>query len=106
MSTNSYLSNGLFLKLFYNSNIRQISYEDIIKERQKNVILHSYGIFNVKPWVDNQINPFNEVFMHYMNYVNKEYNCLFNYNEYNNFIEKYKENITNKFFNNDNSDYY
>ncbi len=73
MSTNSYFLNGLYLKLFYNSKIRQISYKDILNERNNNVVLHSYGILNLKPWTDNQINPFNEVFMSYMRHVNDKF---------------------------------
>ena len=37
--------------------------------------------------------------------INKKYNFLFKYNEYNNFIEKYKDKIINKFLDNDNFDY-
>ena len=57
---------------------------------------------------DSGILSMNEVqdIIHYndMNDVKKENNFLFNYNEYNNFIEKYKKNIINKFFDNDNYD--
>ena len=73
MSTNSYLLDGLYLKLFYNTDKRQISYKQILEEQKRKVVLHSYGVFNIKPWTNNNINPFNDVFMSYMNYVNNNY---------------------------------
>ena len=44
--------------------------------------------------------------IHYndMSEVKNESNYIFNQNDYNNFIEKYKKNIINKFFENDNYD--
>ena len=73
MSAYSFTLNKLGMKLFYNKNKRQISSEEIIKEQEYKTILHSYGIFNIKPWTNNNINPFNDLFMSYMNYVNDNY---------------------------------
>lgn len=73
MSANSYLLDGFYLKLFYNTNKRQISYKQILEEQEKKVVLHSYGAFNIKPWTNNNINPFNDIFMSYMNYINNNY---------------------------------
>ena len=36
--------------------------------------------------------------------IKKEYNFLFNYKDYDDFIEKYRKNIYHKFFDSDNND--
>ena len=59
--------------MFYNPKIRQLSFDEIKEERKHKKILHSYGFFNVKPWTNNNVNPFNDEFMKYMEQVNPEF---------------------------------
>ena len=48
--------NELQLKLYYNAKYRQISHDIINNEVAFRVILHSYGLFDIKPWTNNNIN--------------------------------------------------
>ena len=67
------LFQGLDSKLFFNDKIRQVSHKDITKERDNAVILHSYGLSDIKPWTNNNINPFNDLFMEHMKYINNNF---------------------------------
>ena len=73
LSAFSMLYKNMDSRLYFNANIRQVSHKTLVSERKNPVILHSYGISNIKPWIDNNINPFNKVFMEHMEYVNKQY---------------------------------
>ena len=70
MSTYPYLFNNLKSKVFYNPKYRQLGFDEIKIEKENAKILHSYGLFNIKPWCNANINPFSKEFMKYMNDVN------------------------------------
>lgn len=36
-------------------------------------ILHSYGLLGIKPWTDNEVNPYNDIFRRYLYKVNPEF---------------------------------
>ncbi len=67
------LYKGLDSRLFFNDKIRQVSYKLMNEERKNPVILHSYGLTNIKPWHNNTINPFNELFMEHMKFINSDF---------------------------------
>ena len=67
------LFQGLDSRLFFNDKLRQVSHKEITKERDNAVILHSYGLSDIKPWTNNGVNPFNDLFMEHMSYINGDY---------------------------------
>lgn len=73
MSTYPFLLNDIESRLFYNNKYRQMGYDEIMKEKSRARILHSYGLFNIKPWCNTDINPFSEEFMMYMRDFNKNF---------------------------------
>lgn len=52
---------------------RGVSVEEILNAKERVKICHSYGISGVKPWTDNPINPYNDLFMEYIDMVNSEF---------------------------------
>ena len=68
-----YVYNNKYLKLFYNEKYRQIGYEEVVNEKENAKILHSAGLCNIKPWTNNNINPFNDIFMNFINEVNADF---------------------------------
>ena len=68
-----FIFNDFELKLFYNKKYRQADYEEIMKEREETIILHSLGLFNIKPWTNNKVNPFTDEFMKYMENINPQF---------------------------------
>lgn len=73
ISTYPFLFNKIEAKLFYNPKYRQLGYDEIIKEKNRAKILHSYGLLNIKPWCDTNFNPFSEEFMMYIHDFNKDF---------------------------------
>ncbi|MBE6158342.1 MAG: hypothetical protein E7159_00735 [Firmicutes bacterium] len=67
------LFQGLDSRLFFNDKIRQVSHKVITEERNNAVVLHSYGLSDIKPWTNNGVNPFNNLFMEHMKYINNDY---------------------------------
>ncbi len=67
------LFQGLESRLYFNDKIRQVSHQLIDEERKSPVILHSYGLSDIKPWTNNNINPFNDLFMEHMKYINNNF---------------------------------
>lgn len=67
------LFNGLDARLFFNDSKRQLSHKSIADERKNPIILHSYGLSDIKPWTNNGINPFNDLFMEHMQYINSNF---------------------------------
>lgn len=56
-------------KRYFNKDKKYISYE-MAKEGMKDPkILHTIGLFGVKPWMENDVNPFNDIFMEYLRSV-------------------------------------
>lgn len=60
-------------KHFYDGRSRLLDFSAIKEDIEDPVILHSYGAYSSKPWMDNKVNPFNEDFEYYMNFVNQEF---------------------------------
>lgn len=52
---------------------RGTSVEEILNAKDKIKICHSYGISGIKPWTDNNINPYNDLFMEYISMANPEF---------------------------------
>lgn len=73
LSPYTHLFKGVEGKVFYNPSIRQVPYEELKIEVQNRTILHSYGLFNIKPWFKNNINPYTDVFMEYLHMVDKDF---------------------------------
>ncbi len=67
------LFQGLESRLYFNDKIRQVSHQLIDEERKSPVILHSYGLSDIKPWTNNNINPFNDLFMEHMKDINNNF---------------------------------
>ena len=72
LGADAYLFSDRFQKFYYTkrSNLQS---KEIEIARQDPKILHSTGILGIKPWTDNNINPFNEVFMKYILEANPEF---------------------------------
>lgn len=49
---------------------RETSAEEILAAKDKIKICHSCGISGIKPWSNNNVNPYNELFMEYLMHVN------------------------------------
>ncbi len=52
---------------------RGLSAEEVLSAKAKVKICHSYGISGIKPWSNNNINPYNELFMEYLLMVNPDF---------------------------------
>ena len=65
--------NKLGLKIYYDIQNRQVNYQDILKEKEEAIILHSLGLFNIKPWYDNKINPLTKEFTQYVKDINPNF---------------------------------
>ena len=51
---------------YFNGDKKYISY-DVAKEASDHPkILHTIGLFGIKPWMENKVNPYNDVFMEYL----------------------------------------
>jgi glycosyltransferase, family 8 len=73
LSPFSYIFSSKKEKLFYNPNKRKITLEETIEARKDPKIIHSYGLAGIKPWMDNHINPFNDLFMQYIEQIEPNY---------------------------------
>ena len=65
------IMNPLEMQIFYRN--RQLTAEEVLEEKKNAIILHSIGLFNVKPWYRNNINPLTDDFESYMKRINPEY---------------------------------
>lgn len=52
---------------------RGISAYELLDAKDKVKICHSCGISGIKPWSNNNVNPYNDLFMEYLMYVNPEF---------------------------------
>ncbi len=66
LSLYPYIFKMFGMKIRYEMQERQISYKDILEAKENAAILHSLGLFNIKPWYNSKINPLTEEFMQYM----------------------------------------
>jgi len=71
LGTNAYMYNYNLLKKYYEKRI--VSIEEIEEAKNDPKILHSTGILGIKPWMENNINPFNYDFMKYIYMANPEF---------------------------------
>lgn len=60
-------------KIYFNKNNRQVDVEEVKIARENPKIYHAYGYANIKPWVNNSVNPFNDEFMKYILQANPDY---------------------------------
>lgn len=67
------IENDWLLKFYFNEKIRQIGYLDVMESLVAPKILHSCGFLDIKPWFNNKINPFTDVFSWYMELVNPNF---------------------------------
>lgn len=58
-----YIFNDRERRLFFNTNRRYRSYEEVCRALDNPKIHHGCGLGSIKPWSDNSINPFNEEFV-------------------------------------------
>lgn len=72
LSANACLFGSFGQKLYFN---RDLNYknEEVIEAKKEPKILHSTGILSIKPWMENKINPYNDIFMKYILEVNPEF---------------------------------
>ncbi len=61
----------LEMRLYYRN--RQLTVEEVLEEKRHAVILHSIGLFNIKPWYKNHINPLTKDFEEYIRRIDPEY---------------------------------
>ncbi len=59
-------------KLYFDGK-RQVTSEEVMNARRNPKIYHAFGYANIKPWVNNSANPFNEEFMRYILQANPDY---------------------------------
>ena len=52
---------------------RGLSAEEVLRAKDKVKVCHSCGISGIKPWSNNNINPYNELFMEYLLMVNPDF---------------------------------
>lgn len=69
---NAYIFQDFFAKLYFNEKRRNVSWEEIKSAKQDPKILHSSGLFGIKPW-HSKANPFYEEFMKYLSIVSPEF---------------------------------
>ncbi len=53
-----------------------IAYPEICKARENPKILHSYGLFGIKPWMKNNVNPYNHLFRKYVFQVDDHFELI------------------------------
>ena len=73
LSLYPYIFKMFGMKIRYEMQERQISYQDILKEKENAVVLHSLGLFNIKPWYNSKINPLTKEFMQYMKDIDPDF---------------------------------
>lgn len=84
-----YALNEKRAKRYFNKDKKYISYEEALEASRDPKILHTIGLFGVKPWMDNKVNPYNDIFMEYLLSVDPSfkveempmYKRLFTYNK-------------------------
>lgn len=67
------IKNDWLLKFYFNEKLRQIGYLDVKENLMEPKILHSCGFLDIKPWFNNKVNPFTDVFFEYMELVNPNF---------------------------------
>lgn len=73
MLPHAYLYQNTLGKIFFSKHHRAITYEDVIRAYSSPCILHAFEIFGIKPWSNNTIHPYHEVFMDYISEVNNDF---------------------------------
>lgn len=68
-----FIYKGIAGKIYFNEKERTISYEEATEARKDPKILHSYALAEIKPWYTNNVNPFNDIFRHYINEINPSF---------------------------------
>ena len=53
-----------------------INYPETCKARENPKILHSYGLFGIKPWMKNNVNPYNHLFRKYVFQVDDHFELI------------------------------
>ena len=60
-------------KIYFDKKERSISYEEAKDARMDPKILHSYALAEIKPWHNNKVNPFNDIFRYYLKQINPNF---------------------------------
>ena len=68
-----FIYKDLFGNIYFNKKMRTINYDEANDARLNPKILHSYALANIKPWSNNKVNPFNEIFTEYIKLVNENF---------------------------------
>lgn len=68
-----FIYKGIIGKIYFNPNERSITYEEAVEARNNPKILHSYALAEIKPWYNNNVNPFNDIFREYITQVNPNF---------------------------------
>ena len=73
LSLYPFLFSDFEMKLYYDPKRRQLSYDEVLVEKEHATILHSLGLFNIKPWTNNKINPLTPEFSEYVKVINPNF---------------------------------
>lgn len=76
LGANTYLFKKELGQRLYYSKRTNLSYDEIEAAKKNPRILHSTGLLSIKPWMNNDINPFNDEFMKYILMANPEFQKL------------------------------
>ena len=66
-----YILNNYLEKIYLKG--RCYTAQDFQLARNSAKILHSYGLCGIKPWCENKVNPFNEEFCKYLQFVDSDF---------------------------------
>ncbi len=73
LSPYAYIFSQAKEKIFFNPSKRKMSLEETNEAKKNPIIFHSYGLAGIKPWMNNSVNPFNDIYMYYVNRIDQDY---------------------------------
>ena len=68
----AYMFNGVFGKIYFNEDHRNVCYKEVLDAKKSPKIIHSYGLSGIKPW-DGNFNPYHDEYMKYILKVNPNF---------------------------------
>lgn len=68
----AYMFDGILAKMYFNSKLRNVGYEEIGEARLAPKIIHTYGLTGIKPW-QTDFNPFYDEYMKYITAINHDF---------------------------------
>lgn len=73
IGTYPFFFNDYQLKLLCHSRHGNINYEEIKEAKENPIILHSYELLGIKPWYQNNVNPFTEQYKDVLRNINTDF---------------------------------